>query len=114
MPRLQSNQRCRSCDSKNEIRSTKTFGRGRILADGSIQYRKKGWEPPPVPNGYVRDPKDPWHFLPEWPACDQRLRTTLMKKCGALHLLIICNNPEAPTHRQELTVDVCKGCPFKK
>jgi hypothetical protein len=61
--------------------STRSFGRGRLLADGTIQYKKKGWEPPPCPEGFSRDPRDPWHFLPEWPPCDFRIKTSYMKPC---------------------------------
>lgn len=114
MPSVSRNNRCGSCpDGKVEMRSTRSFGKGKFLADGTIKYIKRGWEPPPCPNGFIRNPNDAWHFLPEWPVCDFRIKTSFMKKCGALHLLIVCNCPDAPTRQQEVGVDTCKGCPFR-
>lgn len=101
-----------SCPKKRV--AARSFGRMRRLPDGTLQFQKKGWEPPPEPEGFKRDPKDAWHFLPVWPECDQRRQTTVIKQCGAIKLLTICNHPESRYTRQEVSLGTCQGCPLHK
>jgi hypothetical protein len=92
----------------------KTFGRARILKDGSVVYAKKGWEPPPDLPGFVRDKGDPWRFLPLWPPCRFRIQTQHVKKCGAISVLTVCNCKECPLRQQQVQIQNCEQCTYKE
>jgi len=73
-------------------------------------YAKTGFEPPPDLEGFERDPKNPWHFLPLWPPCKKRIQTQLVKKCGAISVLSVCANSACPLRQQEVKLADCQGC----
>lgn len=45
--------------------------RPRLCDDGSLMYPKRG-NPPPVIEGYLRDPSDPYTLRPQYPECVYR------------------------------------------
>lgn len=93
----------------------RSFGRPRQQADGSILYQKKGIEPPPDLDGFKRDPKNHWRFLPMWSACKYRFQNQHMKACGAISILSICQHPDGPKeNRQEVDFKICSTCPLSK
>lgn len=70
-------------------------GRPRILKDGTITYPKKGWEPPPVPDGYQRkgsnlQSSDAWVFVPVLQECPHRSFHVAYTVCGAAKLTYQC------------------------
>jgi hypothetical protein len=70
-------------------------GRPRILSDGTITYPKKGWEPPPVPEGYRRKgsnlrSSDAWVFIPVLQECPRRSFHITYTICGAARLSYRC------------------------
>lgn len=91
----------------------KSFGRARMLPDGSIEYARKGHEPPPELDGFKREPGNPWKFLPVWPKCKKRIQTQSMKPCGALSILTVCANGECPLKQQAVSFEQCNGCQYK-
>lgn len=93
-----------------------SFKGARVMEDKSILFAKseKDWEPPPEPEGYTRDPENPWRFLPAWPECKKRLQTPFVKPCGAIRILTICNCPGCPLRREEVTVAQCESCEHRK
>lgn len=93
--------------------ANKSFGRARMLPDGSIEYARKGHEPPPDLDGYRRDPGNPWKFLPLWPVCRKRIQTQSLKPCGAIAVLTVCSNQECPLKQQQVTFEQCTACQFK-
>lgn len=91
------------------------FGRARHQPDGSIQYVKRGPEPPPDLDGYKRDPRNFWRFVPQWQACQHRLQNQFLKSCGAIGLLTICRHPDGPKeNRREVNFNICSTCPLSK
>jgi hypothetical protein len=102
----------------NEVRARtghppKSFGRARLMPDGSVEYARKGHEPPPDLDGFQRDPGNPWKFIPVWPKCQKRIQTTLLKPCGAIAVLTVCSNQECPLKQQQVTFDQCSACKFR-
>lgn len=93
--------------------ASQSFGRARILADGCVEYARKGAEPPPDLDGYQRDPGNSWKFLPLWPVCKRRIQTQSLKQCGAIAILTVCANGDCPLRQQEVTFDQCTQCPHK-
>ena len=81
--------------------------------DGAIRYpvRDNDWEPPRDINGYVRDPDNPWRFLPLWLPCGLRLPQGFIRAtCGCIGLNMRCNQPQAPTFGQQVPSTTCKTC----
>lgn len=72
-----------------------THARPRVFEDGTIVYPKRGWEPPPVPEGYrrktgdLRSP-DAWVFLPVLDACTHRTKKINYSACGAAQVTYHC------------------------
>jgi len=90
-----------------------TFPRPRFNADGSIQYPRRGIEPPPNINGYKRDPGDAWRFIKLWPECPRRAEHFNQKPCGAVQITPVCEHKEATTFRKVVSVQACEACPLR-
>lgn len=63
-------------------------GRPHKASDGTISYPKRGWEPPPIPDGYQRKStnlksSDAWIFIPILPPCQHRTVVVETGHCGA-------------------------------
>lgn len=86
-------------------------GRPRSMSDGSIVFPRKGAEPPPDIDGFVRDPGDAWRFKKLWMSCPYRIQNQFLKSCGSVGILSICNNQTLPTAGQEVKYSTCLGCP---
>lgn len=90
--------------------SSRSFGRARMQSDGSIEYARKGHEPPPNLDGYERDKGNPWRFVPLWPKCKKRIQTQSLKPCGAISILTVCANGECPFKQQQVSFAQCSAC----
>jgi len=91
----------------------RSFGRARIMSDGSVIYPKKGWEPPPPLEGYDRDPGNAWRFLPLWPACKHRSQIIGVKPCGALRIVARCMCSSCPLFKSEVKLADCSACQLR-
>ena len=105
---------CKKTAEKLKEMNMASFSRGRMLADGSVIYAKKGVEPPPDMDGFQRDPGNAWHFLPIWPSCTYRLQTTHLKQCGAIGVLSICRAEGGEHERDKVTCAICESCLIRK
>ena len=91
----------------------RTFPRPIFEPDGAISYPvgDNDWEPPRDISGYVRDPNNPWRFLPLWLPCGLRLPKAFLKAaCGCIDISMQCNHPEAATFGQPVPYTACKTC----
>jgi hypothetical protein len=87
-----------------------THGRPRLLADGVIAYPKRGWEPPPVPDGYKRKgtnlrAADAWIFIPVMEPCIYRKQEITYTACGAAKTTYHCR-----AHDRTVTQANCQTC----
>lgn len=90
------------------------FGRPKVLADGSIEYRASVEHPPEI-NGYARDASNPCLFRPLWPACQLRMQGTKMdRNTGAIDVSMVCTCSEAAKAMLYVSVPDCEGCPFRR
>lgn len=70
--------------------------RPRVHKDGTIVYPKKGWEPPPVPDGYERKTtnlksSDAWTFVPKFANCKYRVLVEgKSMSCGCMAMILHC------------------------
>ena len=95
----------------------RTFARPIFEPDGAITYPKRegDWELPQNINGYMRDPNNPWRFLPLWLPCTLRYQMAFLKaNCGCIDIIMRCNNPQAPAYGHRLDDDACKQCPHRR
>ncbi len=77
-----------------------------FLPDGSIVYKKIGWEPPPSIEGYVRDKDNKWTFHPLWPVCEKRVgRAFVRGSCGCVQVEMTCDGKKVSLTDCRL----CKG-----
>ena len=91
----------------------RTFPRPIFEPDGAISYPvgDNDWEPPRDISGYIRDPNNPWRFLPLWLPCGLRLPKAFLKAaCGCIDINMQCNHPEAATFGQPVPYTACKTC----
>jgi hypothetical protein len=110
--------KCRPCEQQraatrknsSRIKAERSFGRARIMADKSVVYPKKGFEPPPPLEGYERDVGNAWRFIPLWPACKHRTQVIGHKPCGALSIVTRCMCAECPLFKQSITLSSCTSC----
>lgn len=108
---------CPPCDAAaKQLKqiTDKSFSRARFQPDGSLIYPKKGFEPPPPIEGYVRDPGNKWKFIPIWPDCSTRARMLQLKQCGAYNVIMVCKNAECDKAQLPLAITDCQGCPFRQ
>jgi hypothetical protein len=94
---------------KRTVNPSTTHARPRLLDGGVIAYPKRGWEPPPVPDGYQRKSQnlqspDAWIFIPILPACDQRTRNITYSACGAAQVTYRCEQ------HGEIPIERCQSC----
>jgi hypothetical protein len=94
--------------------SQTNHGRPRIMTDGVIAYPKRGWEPPPVPEGYRRkcaDLKnsDAWIFIPVLPNCPQRTHEVEYGHCGACKITYFCQRDKGARIYDLSTCNKCQG-----
>lgn len=95
----------------------RTFARPIFEPDGAITYPKRegDWELPQNINGYMRDPNNPWRFLPLWLPCTLRYQLAFLKaNCGCIDIIMRCNNPQAPAYSHRLDDTACKECPHRR
>jgi hypothetical protein len=95
----------------------RSFRRPIFEPDGALKYPKKegDWEPPHVPNGYVRDKDDAWRFLPLWLPCVLRHQAAYLNaNCGCIEIIMRCNHPDAKTFGRRLDAQTCKICKLRR
>jgi len=81
---------------------------------GSIEYAPVDAQPPPEPNGYLRDPQNPWLFHPVWPECQLRMAGVRKDKSGVIDVKMVCNNPGVPQFMKFVKADDCAACTKRK
>lgn len=89
----------------------------RIESDGTIVYEKgeDDWEPPRDIYGYERDPDNLWRFIPLWPVCEKRQRTTKRNKsCGGILVIMMCTHSDSKRVDKEVTYKQCQRCPVRE
>lgn len=89
----------------------------RIESDGTIVYEKgdDDWEPPRDIHGYQRDPKNSWRFVPLWPVCARRQRTTRRNKsCGGIFVTMTCTHSDSKRIDKEVTYKQCQRCSVRE
>ncbi len=80
------------------------FTKPTIRLDGSILYRKTGWEYPANINGYERDASNKWLFHPLWPVCDTRTSFAFVRgACGCLQVKMKCRGGP-------VSLEACQEC----
>jgi hypothetical protein len=70
-------------------------GKPTKTVDGRLVYPQRGFEPPPVPAGYIRKTTnmkspDAWTFIPIIPPCDDRTHETKTGSCGSQSIYYFC------------------------
>jgi hypothetical protein len=75
-----------------------------IVNDGTIVYKKRGWEPPLHIDGYERDEENRWVFHPLWPECDTReAEAFIVGVCQCLQMKMFCDG-------QPVSLERCRQC----
>ena len=87
---------CPECEAGFTFKAELTMqGRPRETSDGELVYPKRGWEPPPVPDGYRRKSpdlrtSDAWVMIPILPECNVREPRIEYANCGAARYSYFC------------------------
>jgi hypothetical protein len=71
--------------------------------EGRLVYPIKG-NPPPCPEGYVRDPGNLWQFIPDVP-CKHREERTISEDCCVPYIQLYCLHFDKP-----IVLKDCKYC----
>lgn len=90
-----------------------TWTGAKKMPDGSFEYAKTGFEPPPELEGFTRDPENAWRFIPQFLPCKKRIQTQFVKQCGAITVLSICTHSKCELRQGEVKVSDCQGCPLR-
>lgn len=77
---------------------------GRLQEDGSLVYPRRG-EPPTLPDGFERDPGDPYVIRPVYEDCKHRCIVKFIMPCGLLGGRNWCTLKGI-----EATMGVCNFC----
>jgi hypothetical protein len=99
--------------------SLKKYNKPHILDNGTLIYPKRGWEPPPLVEGYQRksnNPKnsDAWVLIPIWTTCCFRSRVQIPKEgCRCVTFYHICTNKEIGKD-VIVNLNLCSSCKFCK
>jgi hypothetical protein len=75
------------------------------LPDGRLMYPQRG-SPPRVPDGYDRDPTNPFIMIPCYEDCSQRTTSPVIMPCGKVN-----HRPWCKLHNCEATPLTCESCP---
>lgn len=72
----------------------------RYMPDGSLQYPRKGKDPPLAIRGYRRKNDNPtspdaWIFIPEFPPCMNRQIQLYPRGCGTTGVHLVCGKTQA-------------------
>lgn len=91
------------------------YQRPHILDSGILIYPKRGWEPPPLVEGYRRksdDPKnsDAWILLPVWKDCPFRKQIQIKKEgCRCITFYHICVHDNIG-YGTKANLNLCSSC----
>lgn len=102
---------CPECEAGFQFQSEATMhGRPREILTGELVYPKRGWEPPPVPEGYRRKSDDlrttdAWVMVPVLPECTKRSEQVTYSRCGAAVYSYLCTLRGA-----KVTAKQCLAC----
>jgi len=95
---------CATCPFNRPDLQFDLSGGPTISPDGTIAYKKQGWEPPLNIDGYERDKENRWVFHPLWPECDTRdAEAILAEACKCLQVKMTCNG-------QPVSLERCQQC----
>jgi len=92
-----------------------------VFDNGILAYPKRGWEPPPLIEGYKRKSDNPrnsdaWVLLPVWQDCPFRLRVQVRKDgCRCITFYHTCNNQNIIAlhgDRVVANLNLCSSCKF--
>ena len=77
----------------------------RINPDGSLSYPQRG-NPPPIVQGYRRDPGDAYRLVLEFPECPFLVREERRRRPGCNKIIVVhsCAKGYNPSH------DACTDC----
>ena len=95
----------------------KSFTKPHVLDDGTLIYPKRGWEPPPLIEGYRRksdNPKnsDAWILIPVWKDCKFRKQMQRNKEnCRCITFYHVCTN-KAVGDNVLVNLNLCSCCKF--
>jgi hypothetical protein len=88
-----------------------------VLDDGTLVYPKRGWEPPPLIEGYCRksnNPKnsDAWILIPIWTTCIFRKQIQVRKEgCRCVTIYHVCTNENIGCETV-VNLNLCSKCKF--
>lgn len=84
---------CPACEARrdflNGLQATLT-GRVRVSDDGTIMHPQRGTPPSEVPEGYYRDPKNPFLFRLLLPSCTHQESGTVDTPCCGPVDMAVC------------------------
>lgn len=73
--------------------------------NGTLFAPVRGSPPPEVPHGFVRDPNDPFKFLPELVPCEYRYDDIVRTNCCGDSYRIMCRYYNTNVNRE-----ICMQC----
>jgi hypothetical protein len=86
-----------------------------VRPDGCIEYDNHGGTTPPCPEGYRRDPANPWLLCPVWPSCVFRMLHCRQADDGSLNIEGRCLSIQSGRKANEaLTQQGCEQCLVKE
>lgn len=82
--------------------------------DGSLEYTRLDgdWKYPSEPEGFERDPSNPWRMVPYWVPCEHRQMSMKPRPCGQALVRMFCNCEGCPLKGLQLSVEDCEDCSF--
>jgi hypothetical protein len=95
------------------------YNKPRVLANGMLAYPKRGWEPPPLIEGYKRKSDNPrssdaWILIPIWSTCIFRKQVQVRKEgCHCITMYHVCIN-ENVGKEPVVNLNLCSLCKFCK
>ena len=95
------------------------FGQPKLLKDGTLVYKRQGFEPPPPHNGYRRKSEDirsddAWVFVPIFLPCRYRTMVNGSRPCGCIQINHVCVHSECKHYRSDIDPGKCAGCPLRQ
>lgn len=82
--------------------------RFRVQHDGSLLAPARG-VPPPAPSGFMQDPGNEYHYIPELEPCEHRVKKTKTSSCCGEQTLSYCKR------KQKYTIyNMCMACDVPK
>lgn len=93
------------------------YNKPHVLDDGTLAYPKRGWEPPPLIEGYRRKSDNPrnsdaWILVPIWSTCVYRKQVQVRKAgCRCITMYHACTNENIGIDTI-VNLSLCSTCKF--